>query len=69
MNKTILRLRCYTESFNTDIIKVNKINNTFTIVYEKYQIVSFASSIIKNIVVLSFIFWPYFDYFNDLDFP
>ena len=34
--------------------------NTFTVPCEKSKIVLFASSIMKNIVALSFIFWPWF---------
>ena len=56
MNYTILSLKCYINSFYTDIILKQKkivehIHNTFTVPCEKSKIVSFASSIIKNIAM------------------
>ena len=55
MNLTILCLKYYIESFYIDIILeqnkiVEHIHNTFTVPCEKSKMVSFASSIMKNIV-------------------
>ena len=41
-------------------IKVEKLHNTFTVPCEKYKIVSFASSKMKNIVAFSFPSWARF---------
>ena len=51
-----MHLKSYTESFYIDIIfKENKIGehiqNTLTVTYEKSKMVSFASLVMKNIVV------------------
>ena len=60
MTKTILRLKCYTESFYIDIILeqnkvVEYIYNIFTVPCEKSNMLSFASSIIKKIAVFAFL--------------
>ena len=62
MNYSILRLKCYIESFYIYIMsKQNKIvehiHNILTVPCEKSKTISFAYSIMKSIVVFSFIFW------------
>ena len=52
-----LCLKCYIESFYFDIILeqnkiVEYIHNTFTVSWEKPKIVSFTSSIMKNVNLL-----------------
>ena len=61
----LLIIKRYIESFYIDIIlEQNKvadhIHNNFTVPCEKSKIVSFASSIMKNIVVFAFPSWTRF---------
>ena len=54
MNKTILRLKCYIKSFYIGQNKsAEHIHNTSAVPCEKSKTVSFASSIMKNIVAPS----------------